>query len=58
MRYLGWEYCLNKKCKGRASWMPVENVTIQMYLGMVYGNNVRAAVKYMKGKRVVCQTIL
>jgi hypothetical protein len=30
--------------------MPVENVTIPMFLGMVYGNNVQVVVKYMKGK--------
>jgi len=38
--------------------MPVENVTIPMYLGMVYGNNVRAVAKYLKRMKVLYQTIL
>jgi hypothetical protein len=37
--------------------MPVENVTIPMYLGMVYGNNVRVVVKCLKGKGVLYRSI-
>jgi hypothetical protein len=38
--------------------MPVKNVIIPMSLGMVYGNNVRVVVKYLKGQGVLYRSIL